>query len=332
MVILQSQSQLFKNIYRATDVSISIEGTKILENRALADDEFKFLLYPADSEFSVADNAIAQEAMNKEDGSFVFDTITFSEAATYYFVVSEDANTTAERVTNDNTVYYVAIEIKDDEIGKLYEASRVIKKAGSDETVEDIVFNNIFTPGPTDITVDINVNKTVVNKGRDKIGPEGFEFVLENTDTGEKRTFRSDENGNAVLTLSYLENDIGKTYTYNLTEIDSGIDNVQYSTDIYTITAEISLNENNELVATLTNNGKNVTTVVADFENVYDHTTTTTPDEPEVPDEPDTPETPNIPQTGDNTNLQLWFALLFIGGGGLISTTVCGKKKKEETN
>ena len=38
---------------------------------------------------------------------------------------------------------------------------------------------------------------------------------------------------------------------------------------------------------------------------------------------------PKSPQTGDNSNLILWIALLFISGGAVISITVYSKKKKE---
>ena len=34
------------------------------------------------------------------------------------------------------------------------------------------------------------------------------------------------------------------------------------------------------------------------------------------------------PKTGDNNNLMLWIALLFVSGGAVIGTTVVSKKKK----
>lgn len=44
-----------------------------------------------------------------------------------------------------------------------------------------------------------------------------------------------------------------------------------------------------------------------------------------------TPDTGNddtkTPQTGDNSNMTLWFALLFVSCGGVIGTTVYGRKK-----
>ena len=36
----------------------------------------------------------------------------------------------------------------------------------------------------------------------------------------------------------------------------------------------------------------------------------------------------NSPQTGDNSNLWMWFAVLFISGGMLVGTTAYSKKKK----
>jgi len=310
---------LFENSYKASNATVSIAGSKTLENRTLAENEFKFFLYPANENYVVDEEASVMEAKNNADGSFSFDALTFEEIGTYYFVISEDAETTAERVTNDTSVYHVAIEVKDDEDGKLYEAGRVIKKVGSDAAVEEITFNNVFTPKPEDITVDIGVAKTVVNKGSEKIGPDGFEFVLEDTATNEKWNVKSDTAGNANFTLGYTENDIGKTYTYKLTEINGGKANVSYSTAEYTITVAISLNESNELVATLTKNGENAPTVVAEFENVYDYTPT-----------PPNPEYPDSPQTGDATNLHLWFALLFVSGGGIFGTALYGRKRKEE--
>ena len=41
-----------------------------------------------------------------------------------------------------------------------------------------------------------------------------------------------------------------------------------------------------------------------------------------------TPKLPKSPQTGDNSNLMLWFALLFISGGAVIGTAVTEKKKR----
>lgn len=48
-----------------------------------------------------------------------------------------------------------------------------------------------------------------------------------------------------------------------------------------------------------------------------------------TPTEPGKPTGPDSPQTGDNSNMILWIALLFISGGVVIGITVYSKKKKE---
>lgn len=325
---------VFKNSYKAEDVTVSVEGTKTLVGRTLAENEFKFLLTPASSSFEALDDAETFEARNGADGRFVFDAITYSKAGTYYYIVAEDETVTAERVTNDTAEYYVTIEIKDDGNGNLYEAGRVITKGT--ESVEAIEFVNVFTPGPEDITVDISVIKTVVNKGSEKIGPEGFEFVLENIETNEKFTLESDENGNAVFSLAFTEDNIGETLTYVLTEVGGDRENVQYSTAVYEITVTVSLSDNNELVADLTVNGNGAEEVVAAFENVYDYTPEPEKDPDEKPEDQNKPEnedhkndTQNNPQTGEE-NIVLWLALLFICGSGIVLTTVLRKRKENE--
>ena len=43
-------------------------------------------------------------------------------------------------------------------------------------------------------------------------------------------------------------------------------------------------------------------------------------------------ETLNNPKTGDNKNIWMWFALLFVSGGGLLGTTAYRRKRKETEN
>lgn len=43
------------------------------------------------------------------------------------------------------------------------------------------------------------------------------------------------------------------------------------------------------------------------------------------------PDDSKSPQTGDNSNLALWIALLFVSGGAVTATTVYGRKKKRLT-
>ncbi len=44
------------------------------------------------------------------------------------------------------------------------------------------------------------------------------------------------------------------------------------------------------------------------------------------------PDTPSLPQTGDNSHMALWLALLFISGGALIALTVYDRKRRNTSN
>ncbi len=292
---------------------ITLRGSKALigGRTSVNAGEFEFGLYDANGE-------LIESVKNDADGNFAFATLKFDEADVpvngskqITYTVKEIAGSDI-RVTYDKTVYTVVVTVEDNEQGGVTAAYTV-----NDDADGLITFTNIYTPKPEDIIVDFDIVKTVVNKGSETIGPEGFEFLLNALADGVADvTVKADENGKAKFTLTFTEDDIGNTYTYTLTEVNGGKANVTYSEVEYTITVAVSLNENNELVATLTQNGEDATAVVAEFENVYDYTPT--------------PERPDSPQTGDNTNLHLWFALLFVSGGGILGTTLNGKKRKEE--
>jgi len=307
----QTDAIEFVNKYNASVANVTISGEKNLTGRDPVDGEFKFLMVEADEAFNPVEGEAAMIALNA-NGSFTFDALSFTEVGTYYFVVTEDGTVQAERVTFDATVYYVTIEVTDDDNGSLVASTPVIVKKGSTDAVETISFTNVFTPKPAEVTVNIDILKTVVIKGADVIGPEGFEFLLKSLADGvDGITVKSDKDGKAQFTLTFTEDDIGKSFSYKLTEVNSGQYGVTYSTAEYLITIEVTLNsETNELVATMSVNEAAVAEFVAQFENTYDA---------DIPDNP---------KTGDNTNLALWVALMFVSGGAAITLGVYDKKKR----
>ena len=121
--------------------------------------------------------------------------------------------------------------------------------------------------------------------------------------------------GNTTLQASWADGmTLGKTFRYQVTEINDGIENVKYSEAVYTVNITVSLNEQNELVATMTMNDKAVTELAANFENEYDYT-------PPVSDNP---------KTGDSTIPAMWIALLLTSGGAAITLFHRHKKANEE--
>ncbi len=315
----------FTNTYDAEDATLIIGGEKELTGKELTDGEFTFNLYKADEYFVIDEGVAPQKAKNKANKTFAFESLTFSKVGTYYYVVEEDSSKKLDRVTYDDTKYYITVSVTDDTVkGKLSATYTIKTSSDATKNAENIVFENKYTPKPTDITVDININKKVENKGSESITAEGFEFALKKDGATESQKVKTDKDGKAKFTLNFTEEDIGKTYSYTLTEVDGGRANVKYSTAKYDIAITVSLDGNNKLAASITQNTVAVDSVVAEFVNEYDYTPPTPPTPPED-------DIPSSPQTGDTSNIHLWFALLFVSGGGLIGTTVYGRKKKEET-
>mgnify|MGYP003299830834 CR=1 FL=1 len=137
----------FENVYAANrGTSAKLEGTKLLTGKALAANEFAFQLFAADSSYAYSKETPLQTVKNTADGTFQFEAIAFDRAGTYYFVVAEDTSVAAEYVTFDETVYLVKIVVSDNGEGELVASEPVTVKKSSAETVDEIVFKNVYAP------------------------------------------------------------------------------------------------------------------------------------------------------------------------------------------
>ena len=314
----------FNNTYTPKATDYTIGGEKKLKGRDLKADEFEFELY--EGEGRNADKLI-ETVKNDKDGKFEFKKLNFNEAKSFKYTVVEKKNG-IERVTYDESVYTVTIKVKANSNGD-FVIDTVTYDKGTETDVGGIEFENTYTPKPDDIKVLFDVNKKVKNTGSEKLGPEDFEFVLENITKNEKNTVKSDKDGKAEFELTFTEDDIGKTYEYKLSEVKGDKANVTYSEEVYNISVAITLSDKNVIVATATVGGKEVKDVVAEFENVYNYTPAPTPepdDEPEAP----APVVPESPKTGDSTNLMLWIAVFFVSVTGIFTTTALRKKSKTD--
>ncbi len=291
----------FHNHYEVGgEAAVTIGGTKVLIGRALEDGEFQFELYDDQGN-------LVGTADNGADGSFRFAALTFTEAGTYRYTVVEKAGA-LDNVTYDTARFAVEITVTDNGIGGLDAAIMALYKT-TDEAhpAEEILFQNVYISDPDPLTLEILARKTVKNLGLEHIGPEGFQFLLENVTLGTSQTAVSDAEGLARFALVFTEADVGKTYTYKLSEINDGRANVEYSTAVYNIAITISLGEDNTLIATIVNNGAEVSAAEGAFENVHQ----------------DGP-----PKTGDNLLSRLM--LLVLSAGAILSLTGSLRKKEND--
>jgi len=317
---------VFNNSYAPAPVTDTLQGLKLLENKKLTDGEFDFAL------ISVLSGETVEITKNDENGKFDFN-ITFIMAGTYHYEVKE-VNTHHSHISYDNTVYAIGYEVTDDGNGQL-KAKKIIMI--EDTPVDQIVFTNVNNP--ENIAVTVNVEKLLENKTDEVMGLKGFKFKLTG-DNIDEQVLVTDTDGKASFVLEYTLADKDKTYNYKLTEIDTAIEGMVYDESVVDASVKVTLGEDDILKAEIMLGGEKAEAITAIFKNVYEGkpepplTPTPKPDptpDPEPEPEPE-PENPELPQTGDSTNLHLWFALLFVSSGGFIGTTLYNRKRKSEKN
>ena len=158
-------------------------------------------------------------------------------------------------------------------------------------------FRVVYLP-PQDVSVPVNISKSLISLYGETLAPGGFEFELVDLDSGETLTAVSADDGSAAIELRFTADDLGKTRRYRLSEVDTGRECVIYDDSVYEIGVTLALNEIHEMSAELTMDGERVTEFIAQFVNQYEVT-------------------PCLPATGDSSRPLLWFAMLIASGMGL---------------
>jgi len=245
----------FENTYDPTDAQLVLSGMKKLTGRLLARDEFSFELYETAAGFST-DGVIAKHTVkNAFDGSFIFPTLTFDHADTYYFVIKEVKGDLGG-ITYDETEYKITVVVTDN--NGVLEVSHDLD--------EDIVFNNTYTP--TNVSVSLEGDKILT--GRD-IADGEFEFVLSDSEgkeiaktENEKNKFFFDSKDIAELTF-----DRAGKYVFTVTETEGSLGGVTYDGAVYTVTVTVTDDSRGALHASVSyaKDGVGATGIV--FRNAY---------------------------------------------------------------
>ncbi len=133
----EAEAITFENIYTADATSVQLGATKVLTGRDLEAGEFTFLL--------TGNDGTTLTAVNGADGSVLFDTIQFTEAGTYTYVITE-AKGNAEYVTYDGSKFTVTVVVTDDLKGNLVAEITSITEsvAGRDIAASKVVFENTY--------------------------------------------------------------------------------------------------------------------------------------------------------------------------------------------
>ena len=299
--VAQTQME-FINTYAAEGtVTAAVEGKKILQGgKKLTANLFTFELYEAGT---AQPKAVVQ---NSADGTFKFD-LSFDKAGIYTYTVKElaPAGNKADGVTYSELVYTVQITVEDNGEGGLVAKAPVYQL--DNKTVASVEFVNVYTP--ENLPVSLKIQKIMKTLSGQEQSPEGYSFKIADESGKELAVVKSDAKGDTGYDLTFTPADVGKTYTYVVSEVNTKVTGVTYSTAQYTVKIAISQNDSGVLVPAITLDGKAVDAVALTFVNTY--------------------EVAETPETGDSFNLVLCVGLMVASTVGMV--TVVLLKKKEET-
>ena len=213
-------------------------GTKTLENRALADNEFDFTLTTADDATAqaVKDGNVVLPAVgtvhNDAQGAFSFGDVTFKRAGTYAFKISEAKPQNADgSITYDGSYYVVTVTVA--EKSAALSATTAIEKFDGNGTSlgtqQAVTFTNTYNASGS-----YQLRGTKALSGRDLRDGE-FSFELAGEDGAPmpagaadgKLTATNGADGTVDFgSVSYKVADLGgaksKDFTYTVTETSAG--------------------------------------------------------------------------------------------------------------
>ncbi|MBQ8203001.1 MAG: hypothetical protein IJZ75_01815 [Clostridia bacterium] len=332
----------FVNTYKADGIAeIIFEVTKNVDtadNSNYSPEGFEFGVY--NYENGVVGDLVGSLNTTDQNGiaQFIFaynaDNVDYAHDKVIKYVIRE-TNTQIPGMVYANDIP-VTVTVKDMLDGTI-DATVDIGTKDADDVVTVAVTNN-YNPDNTKTSVVIDVEKKVENKGTASIGPENFEFSLD--DGTDELKVKTDKNGKAQFKLDYTAADVGETYTYVLSEVKGDVKDVEYSEEKYEISVTISLDSNNKVVAQVLFEGEDYTDkdIVADFTNIYkgnlpvEPAPEPTPEPTPAPAPAPAPTQTTSPQTGEGVELTLLLGLLFVSGGLAVYTAFRINKTEEENS
>lgn len=243
----------------------------------------------------LSNNCVIATASNERGSGmverFVFnDAVTVTQPGTYRYRLRE-VNTNEAFVSYDQSYYDVEIVLSDDGNGHLVEESRKVTKNGQDVNSSDITFVNRFDPV---VFEKILITKLIDNMPASGLALSGYQFQLAD-ENGNVQIAETDEKGYALFRLAYDLDDVGKTYTYVLSEVNTALPHITYSEQRNIIKVTVRQNElSRALYVDTVLDGAPVDLLDVTFTNVF------------------VPPAVSVPATGDRSGIEYAAVLLLL--------------------
>lgn len=302
--VVQPEMEFINTYAVEGQTAVTITANKVLTGgKKLTDNMFAFELYQGE-EPTGTPIAVAQ---NQADGTVTFADVPLTALGITTFTVKEvtPEGFQADGIRYSGVYYNVDVEVLDNGVGGM-ETGTVVYRLGT-EVVDSATFTNIYTPEA--VHVDLSIQKTVKVNSGEGVGPENFQFQIADGSGKVLATVTSDKQGKALYTATYDQDDIGQSYRYVVTEVNTQVNGVTYSTVKYTVDVAVTQNDLGLIIPVVKLDGKDVQTVELTFVNTYDKAET--------------------PETGDSFQMIFYMVMMTAGLIGMVTTVVI--KKKEET-
>ncbi|WP_165310687.1 Spy0128 family protein [Microbacterium protaetiae] len=295
---IDTTEPLFTNVYTPAPAQAVLTATKTIDGRDWSGDSFTFALSAADDDTGTAitegdvvmPTTLTTTATAGDTDNVKFDAISFSKQGTYSFAVKETTPSTAHLTTDPNPVVYTVVVTSDVDENGLLTGSLTATVSITDEGSASFV--NTYRNSVS--YANVVINKTLT--GRD-LDYREFSFVVQANDnardilgwTDARQVYTNPTAASDGVTalvaqlpeINFDQDDIGKTYTFEIQEQQGDLGGITYDDTTYTVTIQPRYDaENDEMwVHTSVSDGAGTAqtydsrtdgAAVIDFANTYE--------------------------------------------------------------
>ena len=237
------------NTYSPAAVSFQLKGSKqLVTSLPLQNTVFGFAAYGCDEN---GGNPNSQDLLTGEvtvsaaskNAQIAFSPKVFSTVGTYYYLISEiDGGVTG--IDYADNQYLLAVEVTDNGTGALQASATLKQRANANSsfgqaaayTDSGVSFQNVYAPLETQVT--LTGTKTFTGR---TLKAEEFSFVV--TDAQGKVVSNGLNAADGSITFRSITYTAPGTYTYTITETNTGLKGVTYDTTAFTVTVTVTDNE-----------------------------------------------------------------------------------------
>jgi len=224
-----SEPVKFVNTYKPGATSATFTGTKVLNGRSMADNEFSFAVTDANGK-------VVSTGLSKKDGTIVFTPIGFTTVGTYTYTISEVKGNLGG-VTYTNVTYTATVTVTDNGEGSL------VANISYSAPME---FVNSYKADSTSAIFQGTKELT----GRPMTDNE-FSFIVINKATG-KIVSTGLSKANGSITFTPIGFDTAGVYNFEVSEVIGRLGGVTYSTQKFDVTVTVTDNGSGLLTETIT--------------------------------------------------------------------------------